>query len=93
VVQVFPLQVNFGAAQQAGQLLGEIERVGAAHVMLQVVGEFSLEIPIGFIPVVGLLQFLRMGISVSETYLPPNWPKCPCLSGNFIVSLHVISLK
>ncbi len=56
MVQVFPLQVNLGPPQLAGELFGEVERIRPPHVLAEIVVELLLELPVASVVTVRLLQ-------------------------------------
>ena len=59
VVQILALEIDFGAAQLAGQVLREIQRRRPPHIMLQIKPELFLEFRIVSGLVIQLLQFLE----------------------------------
>ncbi len=61
VEQVFALEIDFGAAELLGQALAEVERRGAAGVVVEQISQFGLEGSIGFGYVVFVLQFEQGG--------------------------------
>ena len=82
VVQLVALEVDFGAAEVLGQPLGEIERAGAADVVLGVIVDLGLERGVRLGLARRPASTARMsGIRVSATKRPPNRPKCPVSSG------------
>jgi hypothetical protein len=61
VVEVLALEEDAGAAEPAGQVLGEGERAGAAHVLAQVAIEGVEEAAVGSATGVGLGQLVERG--------------------------------
>ena len=57
VVELFALEIDFGAAAIRREALGEVERRRAADIMRQIAVHFFLEIRIGLRLCVSLLQF------------------------------------
>ncbi len=61
VEQVFALEVDLRAAEVFGEALGEVERCGAAAVVLEQGVEFGVEAGVRLGCVVGLLQLFERG--------------------------------
>ena len=56
MVQIFPLEINLGAAQVTGHFRGIVEAGRPAGVIIQKGGQFRIEIWVVFIKIVGFLQ-------------------------------------
>src|ERR1051325_8885896 len=56
MVELVPLEVDFGAAEMAGQPLGEVEGARPADIVVEVIGELGVEIRVVFRLVMGALD-------------------------------------
>src|ERR1051326_5409940 len=56
VVELVALEVDFGAAEMAGQPLGEVKRARSPNIVVEVIGQLGVEIRVAFRLVVGALD-------------------------------------